>query len=382
MSFLPPSKCIRLDKPYLNEEDYHKQKLYVKRKEVPLLDSIDPALLVKSPNTRVGGLDPPYTDPSRDVEAWDLHFATDDTGETGETGDIYSDTGSDDVSIDLAALNHDTLYTAASTCSSTYSSISTIFSPLPPDDPKIFFYDEETIPERLWLAIFIQNTEGVEELVEEGATAMTNTGFGGYAIDMAVRLEDADIVRVFLPNREALGKYGLRAVLIAVNTNTTEMMKVLLDIGMREYLAADETAKIIVFGHVCKHGTPEMLETLSERGPWFSWKAYWYWCLRLSDQTKKGANGNKVWELKEAYMEREGNKKPLMYRNDVLDTWDEAQELPPIHQVMRLHCNANPDHNIGDLYHCELLDPLKYINSTRHASVESIRRRTGPWDIF
>ncbi|KAL4743146.1 hypothetical protein BDV11DRAFT_202132 [Aspergillus similis] len=349
MSFLPPSKRIKLDKPYLNGGDCLKQKLYTQRKDAPLLDSINPALLIKSPNADVDGFVSPDTDPSRAIEALDLHFDTSDTGDTGDTTDNYSDTGSDDVSIDLAALNPDNRRTAASTC----SSISTIFSPLSPDDLKIFFYDEETIPERLWLAIFIQNAEGVEELIEEGATAMTNTGFGGYAIDMAVRLEDADV-----------------------------MMKVLLDIGMRDCLAADETAKIIVFGHTCKHGTPEMLETLSERGPWFSWKAYWYWCLRLSDQTKRGANGNKVWELKEAYMKREGNKKPLMYRNDVLDTWDEAQELPPIHQVMRLHCNANPDHNIGDFYHIELLDPLKYINPARQAPVESIRRRSGPWDIF
>ncbi|KAL4769470.1 hypothetical protein BDW60DRAFT_218882 [Aspergillus nidulans var. acristatus] len=353
MSFLPPSKRIKLDKPYLNGEDCFKQKLYTKRKEVPLLDSIDPALLIKSPSTGVGGLARPYTDPSRAIEAWDLHFDSSDIDDTGDTTDNYSDTDSDDVSIDLAALDPDNFRTAASTCSSISSSISTIFNPLSPGDLKVFFYDEETIPERLWLAIFIQNAEGVEELIEEGATAMTNTGFGGYAIDMAVRLEDADI-----------------------------MMRVLLDIGMRDYLAADETAKIIVFGYTCKHGTPEMLETLSERGPWFSWKAYWYWCLRLSGQTKKGANGNKVWELKEAYMEREENKKPLMYRNDVLDTWDEAQELPPIHQVMRLHCNANPDHNIGDLYHIELLAPVKYVNPAMHAPVESNRRRTGPWDIF
>jgi hypothetical protein len=303
MSFLPPSKRIKLDKPYLNGEDYSKQKLYTKRKEVPLLDSIDPALLIKSPSTGVGGLVRPYTDSSGAIEAWDFHFDSSDIDDTGDTTDNYSDTDSDDVSIDLAALDPDNFRTAASTCSSISSSISTIFNPLSPGDLKVFFYDEETIPERLWLAIFIQNAEGVEELIEEGATAMTNTGFGGYAIDMAVRLEDADIVRVFLPNREALGRYGLRAVLIAVNTNATEMMRVLLDIGMRDYLAADETAKIIVFGYTCKHGTPEMLETLSERGPWFSWKAYWYWCLRLSGQTKKGANGNKVWELKEAYME-------------------------------------------------------------------------------
>ncbi|KAL4815860.1 hypothetical protein BDW67DRAFT_60539 [Aspergillus spinulosporus] len=377
MSFLPPSKRIKIDKPYLNGDDYCKQKLYTERKEVPLLASIDPALLIKSPSTGVGGLVLPYTGPSRDVESLNLHFETDDADDTGDTTDSYSDTGSDDGSIDLAALNPDNPRTAASPC----SGISTIFSPLSPDDLKIFFYDEETIPERLWLAIFIENVEGVEELIEEGATAMTDTGFGGYAIDMAVRLEDTDIVRVFLPNREALSKYGLRAALIAVNANTTEIMKVLLDIGMRDYLAADETAKIIVFGHTCKHGTPEMLDTLSERGPWFSWKAYWYWCLRLSDQTKKGANGNKVWELKEAYMEREENKKPLMYRTDVLDTWDEAQELPPIHQVMRLHCNANPDHHIGDLYHIELLDPVKH-NPARYAPVDSNRRRTGPWDIF
>lgn len=303
MSFLPPSKRIKLDKPYLNGEDYIKHKPYTERKEAPLLDSIDPALLIKSPSTGVSGLAPPYTDSSCAIEAWDLHLGSSDIGDTGYTTDNCSDIGSDDGSIDLAALNIDNSRNTASPSSSTCSSISTIFNPLSAGNLKVFFYDEETIPERLWLAIFIQNAEGVEELIEEGATAMTNTGFGGYAIDMAVRLEDADIVRVFLPNREALGRYGLRAILIAVNTNTTEMMKVLLDIGMRDYLAADETAKIIVFGHTCKHGTPEMLETLSDRGPWFSWKAYWYWCLRLSDQTKKGANGNKVWELKEAYME-------------------------------------------------------------------------------
>ncbi|KAL4973871.1 hypothetical protein BDW66DRAFT_168268 [Aspergillus desertorum] len=373
MSFPPPSKRIKLDKPYFNRERYYKQELHTKRKEVPLLDTINPALLMKSPDTDTDGdLALPYTDPSGAIEALNLNFDTGDTDETGNTTDSYSDTDSDDVSIDLALLDHDNRRTA----------ISTIPKPVAPDDLKILFSDEDTIPKRLWLAILIQNVNGVEKLIAEGANAMTNTGLGGYAIDLAVRLEDAGIIRVFLSNREALSKYGLRALLVAVNINTTEMMKFLLDIGMRDYLAADETAKIIVYGHACKHGTPEMLETLSERGPWVSWKAYWYWCLRLSDQTKKGANGNKVWELKEAYMEREWNKKPLMYRNDVLDTWDEAQELPPLHQVMRLHCNANPDHNIDDFYHIELLDPLKYMKSARHASVESVRRRTGPWDIF
>ncbi|KAL4998245.1 hypothetical protein BDV10DRAFT_194550 [Aspergillus recurvatus] len=348
MSFPPPSKRIKLDEPYLNRRRCHKQELYSKRNEVPLPDTIDPFLLMKSPGTDTDdNLDLPYIDPNGAIEAMNLDF------DTGDTTDSYSDTDSDDVPFDFTALNPDNRRTATCTSASTSASISTISGPLSPDDLKILFYDEETIPERLWLAILIQNVEGVEALIEEGATAMTNTGFGGCAIDMAVRLEDVDI-----------------------------MMIVLLDIGMRDYLAADETAKIIVYGHTCKHGTPEMLETLSKQGPWFSWKAYWYWCLRLSDQTKKGANGNKVWELKEAYMEREWNKKPLMYRNDVLDTWDEAQELPPLHQVMRLHCNANPDHNIDDLYHVELLDPLKYRNPARHAPDESIRRRTGPWDIF
>ncbi|KAL6236278.1 hypothetical protein BDW75DRAFT_229608 [Aspergillus navahoensis] len=349
MSFQPPGKRIKLDEPYLNREGYDNQELYTKRKQVPLLDTIDPALLIKSPDTD-GDLALPYSDPSRAIEALNLDFDTGDAGDAGDAGDTtdsYSDTDSDDVYFDPAALNPDDCRTSTST------STSTIPSRLFPDDLKIVLYDEETIPERLWLAILIQNVGGVEELIEEGATAMTNTGFGGNAIDMAVGLEDVDI-----------------------------MMKVLLDIGMRDYLAADETAKIIVYGHTCKHGTPEMLETLSERGPWFSWKAYWYWCLRLSDQTKKGANGNKVWELKEAYMEREWNKKPLMYRNDVLDTWDEAQELPPLHQVMRLHCSANPEHNLDDLYHIELLDQLKHMNPARHVSAECVRRPTGPWDIF
>ncbi|RDW69063.1 uncharacterized protein DSM5745_08823 [Aspergillus mulundensis] len=394
-----------------------------RREESPLLDTIDPALLMKKPKTdhEISLMDLPYASPTPTVNTSKIELnigqsfmALSSTGPTGvnevdyirglvkkpeletdtdlmtflytgldsleasnlrfnpgDMDDTDSTPGPEDITIDLAAINRNTRRPSTGPAP----------NPLSPANWKVHFGDEKILAERLWATMLIQNVDGIKDLVKEGATPMTSTQFGGHAIDMAVRMENAAMVRALLPNRDALRKYGHRALLVAVNNNSMEMMTALLNMGMRELLAADETAKIIVYGHTCKHGTPEMIDTLSAQGPWFSWKAYWHWCLRLSDQTKKGANGNKVWELKEEYMEREMNKRPLMNRNDVIDTWHEAQELPALHQVMRIHCNANPNNNIDDLYWTEYYNPTKYLNPVKRAPAEYVRRRTGFWDM-
>ncbi|KAL4905368.1 hypothetical protein BDW74DRAFT_177740 [Aspergillus multicolor] len=410
-------------------ERYSKEETHIKRKreESPFLDTINPSLLMKRPKTdpEISLMDLPYASPTPTVDTPksgpepDLNLmALPSTGPTsvnevdymrglmtklepepepeadtdlmtflyngldaldaskvkfdpGDVDDADSTPGPEDSMVDLVAISRNTPRPPTGRAS----------NPLSPANWKVLLGDEKILAERLWATMLIHNVDGVKDLLQEGATPMTSTQFGGHAIDMAVRMENAAMVRALLPNREALRKYGLRALLIAASNNSMEIMTALLNMGMRELLAADETAKMIVYGHTCKHGTPEMIDTLSAQGPWFSWQAYWHWCLRLSDETKNGANGNKVWELKEEYMEREMNKRPLMHRNDFIDTWPEAQELPALHKVMRLHCNANPDNNIDDLYWTEYYNPTKYLNPAKRAPTEYVRRRTGIWDM-
>lgn len=161
--------------------------------------------------------------------------------------------------------------------------------------------DKHLSPE-LGIAVLNDDRVTVERLLIFGAKPMTVILNSSFAVDVAVKMNHVATVRAFLSNPQNFAELGLRCLLIAVVENLMDVVKALFELGIRQSLAADEEMKLIFWGFTCKHGTPDMLETMHQHGPEFSWKAYWHWCLFLTDETYKPRNAEKIMELRDAYM--------------------------------------------------------------------------------
>jgi hypothetical protein len=185
-----------------------------------------------------------------------------------------------------------------------------------PDDELIFEMDDvnpagfisnnqseaEKLSQDLWASIMSNDQQRLANLINNnGAGPSTRTLSGETAMEMANRMNRVEIMRILF-QRLNLAKNGLGTLLDAVTKGRGVVVRALMDLGMRERLLVDEKMKLIVFGVACKRGNPAMLETLSNHGPWFSWKAYKLWCVRLAGEGGKEENGLKVDALARGYM--------------------------------------------------------------------------------
>ncbi|OJJ56439.1 hypothetical protein ASPSYDRAFT_156330 [Aspergillus sydowii CBS 593.65] len=181
---------------------------------------------------------------------------------------------------------------------------------------------------KMWVCIMNNDLRGVTALLREGANPMMNLKYGGYALDMAIRMKDKK-----------------------------EVVQAVLKMGMGGRLMNDETLKLIFHGFACRHGTLEMLDFLDINGTWFSWKSYGRWCISLTHKTEAWANAAKIRELRARYMLREEQKEPLIKMNDMLDPLPEDQALKPIEEIVRLYCEKYPNVIIQDYFEDGYLSP-------------------------
>ncbi|KAL4960166.1 uncharacterized protein BDV14DRAFT_205000 [Aspergillus stella-maris] len=194
------------------------------------------------------------------------------------------------------------------------------------------------------------------KLIGEGATPMMLLPNRHLALDFAIERDCEGMVCFFHWFVDDIAKVGLRALLTATLMRRTEMLGVILDIGMREKLAEDEAMKMLVFGWVCKHGTPEILDILDEHGPEFNWKACWGWCWVLSNQTSSIVNGSKIIQLRNEYMDREWHENPFG-----APASHNTTDGPPLHKLLERFFYEHPEFVIHHYWEYEFCLP-RYID--------------------
>lgn len=155
---------------------------------------------------------------------------------------------------------------------------------------------------KMWVCIMNNDLRGVAALLREGANPMMNLKYGGYALDMAIRMSRLGILVLFYRTSKSFADHGIRALLTAVAEDKKEVVQAVLKMGMGGRLMNDETLKLIFHGFACRHGTFEMLDFLDINGTWFSWKSYGRWCISLTHKTEAWANAAKIRELRARYM--------------------------------------------------------------------------------
>ncbi|KAL4871380.1 hypothetical protein BDV12DRAFT_194445 [Aspergillus spectabilis] len=219
----------------------------------------------------------------------------------------------------------------------------------------------------MWNAIFCNNLARVEALLREGAKPMTPTPGSSCALDMAVRMGHIDIIRLFHKSFQDVQEHGLRTLLTAIEVDDTEIVTLVLGMGMRTVFEQDEYMKCVFFGFACKHGTPHMLDTLVEHGPWFSWKAYKRWCNQLTEESRNDANKEKVAEIAADYMMKEESKRPWENPNDIPDSCLEDLDIVPLYKIM---------------YHCCMVYPTLPIRTFYWEEFTSYKHPVGPRITF
>ncbi|KAI9376681.1 hypothetical protein BJX61DRAFT_154273 [Aspergillus egyptiacus] len=216
--------------------------------------------------------------------------------------------------------------------------------------------------QKLWNAVFANKVERVRELMNYGASPMHRTPTGVSAVELAIRMGHVEIVSVFHRDMELVYKIGLRSILLAIRYNERTIVEELLKFGVQHSLSIDETAKVIVFGWVCRHGNPAILNTLVEYGPWFSWRAYHIWCLGEATTLD---NRLKIFDIATKYLAvcvfpqptsswtlltESQEQDNLAARGLVTDSLVANPEQPTLYETMREYNARMPESCIGDLW--------------------------------
>ncbi|KAL4942029.1 hypothetical protein BDV06DRAFT_222529 [Aspergillus oleicola] len=188
-------------------------------------------------------------------------------------------------------------------------------------------------------------------LLGEGAAPMMLLPNGALALDFAIQNNCSDMVCFFHWCAEGdIANIGMRALLTATMMRKTEIVETILDIGMRERLGIDDDMKLLVFGWMCKHGTPELLGMLQRQGHQFDWRAFWYWCWLLTSQTGNALNGTKVIELRNEYMQREWEVNPFGLPDESTQNRRIAR---PLHRLLEIFVYTHPEWVIQDYWEFE-----------------------------
>ncbi|KAL2820802.1 hypothetical protein BDW59DRAFT_164496 [Aspergillus cavernicola] len=211
----------------------------------------------------------------------------------------------------------------------------------------------ETMGQKLWNAIFANNINALMYLMNNGAKPMSPIPGGSTALDMAIRMGHVSIVRLFHLLPVTVAEIGLRSLLTAITEDQSEIVQVVMEMGMREEMASSEAMKAIVFGWACKYGTPSMLDTLCDYVPSFNWKAYRLWCLNAADESRNRETDRKIGELVRSYVVKED-------ANGTVDTSEcviATKRVAPLFTIMYNFTLANPEVPIKELLWDEFVTP-------------------------